>query len=811
MYIATMNKTLATHIQKLEAYLKVNYPECVLIPNRSNVNESDVNGKSPLWAHKNMSHESLWDKWAKEGRSNCAKGFVMVLRKGLIVIDIDDALMAMSFEAQFPAMKATSIQTTSKGKHYFFNRTDACDKHKIFDGSRCLVNDNNPTEKLPIDIKTVCANGTGGVISMYPSKNKVWSRCIYDYPPIDLPQDLFEYIVKFHEKKHKKAKVANVLTPASQSVDIDEVRSLSRMLRPTRAEDYREWMNVGWCLHNIDATLLDEWIQFSSQSSKFEEGVCEDMWDTMRNEGLGLGSLHMWAKEDNPMEYKALINKRVDDDIWNCNGSHNAVAAIAYKVLKGKFVCALPEGKLWYRFEKSLWREDKCGICIRHELSTTLRDHFLYTMNKKISVQSVYQMESASQSTTNSTKDNESKIMHISYKLQDAGFKDSVIKEMREYFYDQQFLKKLDSKPQLIAFTNGVWDLDAACFRESVPEDYVSLSVGYDYTTQVKECDRVTVRQYFEKVHPHPPQRNYVIRMFARQLYGDWCMALFHMHAGLQGSAANGKTVCFSILDCVLGDYVHRFPVQVLTAKVRDDANKPAPEYQYWRGRRIIYCTEPKEDDVLHSGIMKQLTGGESVAYRLLFSSDSHEFIPQFKMHIMCNDTPKVDGADSGVKRRIRKIDYISQFVPSAQVDESQHRYLADASLCSRVTQDDGLKMAFFEYIVSHFDKNYEFDMPECIATNSKEYLDENNIVLEFATQFIRQDEGAFFTLSEVKERYRRETGDAAKLGSLKSNLEKHLKIKCFPQKKVNNKNYKNVFYGFKLLFGPEVTDDIDS
>ena len=70
---------------------------------------------------------------------------------------------------------------------------------------------------------------------------------------------------------------------------------------------------------------------------------------------------------------------------------------------------------------------------------------------------------------------------------------------------------------------------------------------------------------------------------------------------------------------------------------------------------------------------MKDLTGGELIVYRMLFSNQFDEYIPQFKVNIMKNDSPKIDGTDEGVKRRSRVLPYISKFVTSDyEVDQQQ-------------------------------------------------------------------------------------------------------------------------------------------
>ena len=57
------------------------------------------------------------------------------------------------------------------------------------------------------------------------------------------------------------------------------------------------------------------WISFSKKSDKYVEGECEAMWNNMDNEGLGFGSLCLWAREDNPVSFKKIKTKSL-------NGSH---------------------------------------------------------------------------------------------------------------------------------------------------------------------------------------------------------------------------------------------------------------------------------------------------------------------------------------------------------------------------------------------------------------------------------------------------------------------------------------------------------
>ena len=117
---------------------------------------------------------------------------------------------------------------------------------------------------------------------------------------------------------------------------VREARELLAMLSASRASEYPEWVQVGWCLHNVSSVhLLEDWVLFSKQCpGKFVEGECERLWPAMRG-GLGLGTLHLWARKDDTQAYKVFMGARIHVDLVACDGSHNSIATVAHKILVG--------------------------------------------------------------------------------------------------------------------------------------------------------------------------------------------------------------------------------------------------------------------------------------------------------------------------------------------------------------------------------------------------------------------------------------------------------------------------------------------
>lgn len=646
-----------------------------------------------------------------------------------------------------------------------------------------------------------------------------WSTTDEDPPIIEKPcnytiNELIE-LFSIRNKFEKNVEQITLVKPApapppaptpstSEAAPTDiYVESLVKILDPRRADNYNDWIALGFCLHNISSeSNLSIWIDFSKQSPKYKPGECERLWHSMKSDGLKLGTLCFWAKSDNPFEYQTIVSNNIFSDIKSCNGGHYSVAKIAYSILKNKFVCVNAEGRSWYYFTGVFWKEDAGELQLRKELSTTVRQHYLQAMTKIASSQTIDEMQSGA-STTTAKKEAEN-LLKTAFKLYDANFHESIIKMMRIFFYNESFLETLDGDPNLIGFNNGVWCLKEAIFRQTTPDDMISFSVGYDYSNTTDPNLRQAVLKYFEMLHPNSNQRAYVLKALARQLYGDSGCELFHVHSGYNASAGNGKSSYFALLELCLGAYIRKFPVEILISKQRGEAHKPMPEFSNWRGTRIMYCTEPSSEDRINSGVMKELTGGDPIQYRMLYSNKIHTFKPMFKISIMCNDAPQIEGNDEGIKRRIRKIDYISKFVDATEVDAARHMYEKDPNFLEEFKRNESLKMEFVRYILEHYDHNYKFEMPDVIRESSRQYLEDNNSVLGFVREFIKRDPDGFFLLKDAKEVFRHSQHFNGKIGNLKSELQKVLKVMCFEQKRIGERVFTSVFMGYKIVSATE-------
>jgi hypothetical protein len=92
----------------------------------------------------------------------------------------------------------------------------------------------------------------------------------------------------------------------------DGLGELLRLLHPSRYDSYQDWITVGMALKNNDEENKDLFLQWSSQSPKYDKDGCEKTWDGFRTDVLTpvtLGTVHFFAKTDNPSGYSEFVEK----------------------------------------------------------------------------------------------------------------------------------------------------------------------------------------------------------------------------------------------------------------------------------------------------------------------------------------------------------------------------------------------------------------------------------------------------------------------------------------------------------------------
>lgn len=317
-------------IDPLYQFLRKKKPENLLIPCTAH--------KNPLYKHKNNAWN--WNKVIENGDDFGSEKYQAILMKDMIVIDIDDKKLIQKYEDIFPILTVCPKVETTKGAHYYFNRTSECDGAAMYDHSRCFGQDGDE-----IDFKSICSTGTAGVVVVPPTKGKIWIRPLYNTPLTNFDGEIFNYFYdNWSSRRYVYTIKADSLTKEKKHTVIDdieedstfnkvnltdndfnEIKNLVECLSENRSRDFPTWIKLCWCLKNIYAqyddphnSIRDLWLNFSSKcKNKYDKDESLDKWCRVipRKSGLKIGTLKMWAEEDNFQKYNEIIVPNNIDEV----------------------------------------------------------------------------------------------------------------------------------------------------------------------------------------------------------------------------------------------------------------------------------------------------------------------------------------------------------------------------------------------------------------------------------------------------------------------------------------------------------------
>ena len=505
-------------------------------------------------------------------------------------------------------------------------------------------------------------------------------------------------------------------------------REMVTVLNNRRINDYESWLNLGFCLHNIDDRLLEDWISFSKKSNKYVEGECESMWSNMDNEGLAFGSLCLWAREDDPVKFKKIKTKSLNGAlIQSLSGTHTDIAEVIYKCYKGQFVCASVGKKRFYEFKNHRWRLTDDGVSLRIKISNELVNTYMEFQNSL--------NEQALKETNPSNKeliiDKSNKVSKVIISLKKTSFKKSLLDECAEKFYLEKFEEKLDANPNIMCFENGVYDLKGDLFRDGNPEDYCSFSTGIYYSDFEEDDETIEeVQEFLKQVLTKQAVREYVMRLMASFLSGEIHSEKFHIWTGIGG---NGKSKLIELLRKCIGDYACTLPVALITQK-RGRAEGATPALAATQGKRFACLQEPEGDETINVGLMKELTGGDTIIARKMYA-EPVEFKPQFKMLLTCNILPDIKSSDRGTWRRVRAVEFTSVFTDNPDPNDPC-QFQIDEDLDAKL---DNWKEAFIYILLKEFAQFREFGIyePDEVKKFTKEYQNESDYFTQFFEECI--------------------------------------------------------------------------
>ena len=218
----------------------------------------------------------------------------------------------------------------------------------------------------------------------------------------------------------------------------------------------------------------------------------------------------------------------------------------------------------------------------------------------------------------------------------------------------------LDRDPFLLSCRNGTLCLRSGEFRAHDPDDLITLGNEIDYDPDAT-CP--LWERFLVEVFDDAELIGYLQHAIGYMLTGD---TREHVVFVFHGAGCNGKTTLVEICKQLLGKLADTAPFESFT-RTRADRS-PRNDIARLHRSRLVIASESGASHKLDEAVVKNLSGSDTVSARFLYG-EFFEFKPQFKIVLVSNHKPQVDGSDDAIWRRIRLIPFNVSFEGRKDLD----------------------------------------------------------------------------------------------------------------------------------------------
>lgn len=290
---------------------------------------------------------------------------------------------------------------------------------------------------------------------------------------------------------------------------------------------------------------------------------------------------------------------------------------------------------------------------------------------------------------------------------------------------------KLDVDPWRINVLNGTiiirrdaGDEDPVKFVPHDPADLITklAPVTYDPTARCPRYD-----QFIVEVQPTPSMQTFLHRWAAYSLTGDvgeQKLCFFY------GRGKNGKSTLLDTYAALAGDYATTMPIETFLNEGRGrNAGQATPDLALLPGVRFLTTSEPEKGSKLAEGLIKAVTGGETILVRHLHGP-YFRVRPTFKLTMSGNYRPTIGGTDEGIWRRVVLVPW------SVTIDKPDPQLAATLKL-----EASGILNRLLDGLRDYLENG--LDPPEAVTEATADYREDSDPLGRFIKSCVVDDIGA--------------------------------------------------------------------
>jgi P4 family phage/plasmid primase-like protien len=343
---------------------------------------------------------------------------------------------------------------------------------------------------------------------------------------------------------------------------------------------------------------------------------------------------------ENETEYKRLKNKTNAIYAICCyNETEYSVSRLFCEMFRLSFICSGYEKKIIRIFKNHRWCSSDAGVCMKIAMIKEFPKRLIHLESEFFGISEI--------------------IQRICLRVQDHTFRKKMYLDCCEILYDGNFSKKINSKKGLISFKNGVYDIENKKLRPGIPSDYIVLNTNIHYKIyDMNSPDMEELMNFLKKIFPIDNIMKYFIRFLSSCLERGNKDKIFSIWSG---PGNNGKSVLVNLISLAFGEYSIKLPTSLISGK-RSQSSSATPELTMLEGALISFLQEPDETERINPGIVKELTGNDTIYARQIYEKGKNIKV-ESKFVLIANRIPHLGITDDAVWNRIKVIPFLSTFV----------------------------------------------------------------------------------------------------------------------------------------------------
>lgn len=277
-------------------------------------------------------------------------------------------------------------------------------------------------------------------------------------------------------------------------------------------------------------------------------------------------------------------------------------------------------------------------------------------------------------------------------------YRSELIKDVCHHLYNKFFIANL-GEYKAINLCGTSFDFVSGEYRHGIPSDYTSISTGYPVQDDYKNEVEKMIRDIF----PDDDVYRYFMRFCGSLLIPGNRDKLFMVWSG---TGDNGKSVLARLIELALGEYSVKLPTSLVTGK-RGGSSSATPEMMIVEKKLIAFLQEPGYNERLNIGIVKELTGNDSIFVRGLYESPRSISIKAKVVYIV-NSTDNLAVMENAAWNRIAILPFMTHFTdnPRAYNERKKDLYLND-----KLRRYAG---SFLSLMIDHAREYIKYGLMEC-------------------------------------------------------------------------------------------------